>query len=150
MDCSLISNIDEIDGIMKYCKLYSKFDIHHGTIAKLEEMVMNNDIVIFYVRDIESNCILGVLLSYSHYSTWVGEFLVIRHVIIKGYDNSVAQLLFSSIINYGKEKGFKRIDVFTSDETIKNILSKMNFFNLSEKEQWECFSLTTNKRHLTK
>ena len=143
MEFIAVSNckLDDFEDLSTFCKLHTKYDVQLCNITILKEMYIKNQVIIMCAKD-RNNLIVGFLLCYSHYSTWVGESMVIKHVLVKDNVDSIAQLLIDSAINYGKDKAIRRFDVFTSNEFLKGIVTKMNFCNLSSKEQWDCYSLS--------
>ena len=84
--------------------------------------------------------IMGFLLFYPHYSTWVGESTVIRNIVAAQQDKLIAKELLRETFNMC-QKASGRFDVFTEEEWLKQVLTEMKFVNLSLKEEWDCYSL---------
>jgi GNAT superfamily N-acetyltransferase len=59
----------------------------------------------------ESGIILGFALYYIRYSTWKGQAMYLEDILVteSARGKGVGKLLFDSLIDESKEKGFKRI-----------------------------------------
>ena len=108
-------------------------------IPALWEAVQEKKIRVFMSRSMEGNT-TGVLLSYPHYSTWVGESAVIRTVLAD--DCEAMRGLFEAVLEEGSSRGVSRFDLFSSDETTIEASLKLGFTNLTKSEDWHCYSLS--------
>ena len=117
------------DAFMKTTELQAL--LNDGLIT----MLVANKSTVHHDREI-----MGFLLFYSHYSTWVGETTVIRNIVAAQQDKLIAMELLRETFNMC-QKASGRFDVFTEEEWLKQVLTEMKFVNLSLKEEWDCYSL---------
>ena len=119
--------------------IFTAFKFPDKTLPELEKLLLNNEVQLRIAVDQKKT--VGFILWYSHYSTWTGESVVIRHLESLGNNTAAKMALTDSVLSYCKEKGVTRCDVFTSDQGLKDFLVTANFTNLSVNEDWDCWSL---------
>ena len=109
--------------------------------TEIKALMCDGLINILIAKSDSGGQVLGYILFYSHYSTWVGESTVIKHVVTIQQNKSIAKQLVDETLNIGKKFGISRFDVFTDDKWLKQVLHELRFDNLSLKEEWDCYSL---------
>ena len=111
--------------------------------AEIKTLLHDGSIHILVAKEAKgiADRVLGFVLFYSHYSTWMGESTVIKHIATLKQDTGVAKQLIQETFNVCNEKGIRRYDVFTTEEWLKQVLAEMQFVNLSVEEDWDCYTL---------
>ena len=109
--------------------------------AEIKSLLCDGLINILVARLDNENKVLGFILFYSHYSTWVGESTVIKHLVTFQQNKSIAKQLVNEAFNFCQRLGISRFDVFTDDKWLKQVLQDLQFENLSHREEWDCYSL---------
>lgn len=111
--------------------------------AEIKTLLHDGSIHILVAKEAKSvaDKMLGFVLFYSHYSTWMGESTVIKHIATLQQDTCVAKQLIQETFNLCNKEGVRRYDVFTTEEWLKQVLAEMQFVNLSVEEDWDCYTL---------
>ena len=138
IECIKVVSREEVAAM---CSYYTS-TVKSATVAidDIWNMVKMEAIRVFIARYDQK--IVGVLLSYPHYSTWVAESVVIRTIIAENNDIKVS--LFESVIAEGKERGISRFDLFSKDENTIEVAQKTGFTNLTVSEDWHSYCLTVS------
>ena len=127
------------DDVAAVCSYYTSI-VKSATVAieEIWNMVKMEAIRVFIARDNEN--IVGIILSYPHYSTWVAESVVIRTIIAES--NHIKVCLFEAVLAEGKERGISRFDLFSKDENTIEVAQMTGFTNLTVSEDWHSYRLS--------
>ena len=109
--------------------------------TEIRSLLSDGSINILVARSDNGDKVVGFILFYSHYSTWVGESTVIKHLVTFQQNVNIAKQLVNEAFNFCQRLGISRVDVFTDDKWLKQVLQELQFENLSHREEWDCYSL---------
>lgn len=136
-------DIQSIDKVSLFLQRINDIDcvtnLTNGTIASL----MSDDSVFLNIaiENNEEGLVRGFVLYYFHYSTWERQSIVIRHLKVLDEDEKVAKDLITSVYEAAQNRKITRIDTFTTDIWLKPILVNMGSYNVTEKDEFICFSI---------